>query len=315
LQQKRRRIEYSSVNEIAMTSAVSSSVTTAARMPIVVGVARSGTTLLRMIVDAHPQLAIPPETGFLPALAELDGPRRATPSRVLRVLTESPGWPDFHLEAGELLAQLEAIDPFSAAEGARCFYRVYAARFQKTRWGDKTPGYITSMTAIERLLPEACFIHVIRDGRDVAVSLRPMWFAPSRDIRKLAAYWRDQILDGRRQAAHVRQYVEVRYETLVCETARVVAEVCERLDLPWSDETLRYYEHAAARLEEHEGRTGGRGSVVLTKEQRRWQQIMTTRPPDPGRMGRWRTELSPQERVQFEGVAGDLLDELGYLSV
>ena len=54
--------------------------TTAARMPIVVGVARSGTTLLRMIVDAHPQVAIPPETGFLPALAELDRPRRFSAS-------------------------------------------------------------------------------------------------------------------------------------------------------------------------------------------------------------------------------------------
>ncbi|MGE5833136.1 MAG: sulfotransferase family protein [Acidobacteriota bacterium] len=282
-------------------------------MPIVVGVARSGTTLLRMIVDAHPQLAIPPETGFLPALAALDSPRRATPSRVLRVLTGSPGWPDFHIGAGELLAHLEALDPFSSAEGARCFYRMYAARFQKSRWGDKTPGYVTSMTAIERLLPEACFIHVIRDGRDVAVSLRPMWFAPSRDIRKLAAYWRDQILDGRRQAARVRQYVEVRYETLVCETARVTAAICDRLDLPWSDEMLRYHERAAARLEEHEGRTGRRERVILTKEQRRSQQIMTTRPPDPSRMGRWQTELSPQERAEFEDVAGDLLAELGYL--
>jgi Sulfotransferase family len=190
---------------------------------------------------------------------------------------------------------------------------VYATRFHKTRWGDKTPGYLTCMDAVTRLLPEACVIHVIRDGRDVAVSLRSMWFAPSRDIRQLAAYWRDAILEGRRQAARVGSYVEVRYEALVRETARVGADLCDRLDLSWSEEMLRFYERAPARLDEHEGRTGRWGRVVLTKDQRRSQQIMTARPPDPGRIGRWRSELRPAEQAEFERVAGDLLAELDYL--
>jgi sulfotransferase family protein len=285
---------------------------TAVTMPMIVGVPRSGTTLLRMILDSHPQLAIPPETWFLPAVAALD-PDGATLTEVCRVLTESPTWPDFHMSADEMRASLQRLDPFSPAEAVRSFYRAYSARFLKARWGDKTPGYVTRMNAIECLLPEACFIHVIRDGRDVAVSLRPMWFTPSRDIRELAAYWRDEILEGRRQAARVRQYLEVRYETLVRETERVVADLCDQLDLPWSDEMLRFYERAPARLDEQEGRTGPFGRVVLTKDRRRSQQIMTTRPPDASRIGRWRTELPPAEQTQFERVAGDLLAELGYL--
>jgi len=85
-------------------------------MPIIVGAPRPGTTLLRFMLDTHPEMAIPPETGFL------------------------------------------ALFPH--------FYQLYASRFAKPRWGDKTPSYCHHMQNIEEVLPEAHFIHIIRDGRD-----------------------------------------------------------------------------------------------------------------------------------------------------
>ena len=298
---------------MTLTDAADVTAAKPAPMPIIVGVPRSGTTLLRMMLDAHPELAIPPETWFLPALAALDDTDRASPSDALRILTGSETWADFHIAPDEIAAHLQALDPFSPAAAARCFYRVYAARFQKARWGDKTPGYLTRMDVVDRLLPEACFIHVIRDGRDVAVSLRPMWFATSRSIGALAAQWREEIGEGRRLGARVGRYVELRYEDLVRDPERTVRELCGHLDLPPDDLMLRFYERASARLDEHEARTGRWGRVVLTKEQRRQQQIMTTRPPEPSRIGRWRAELKREEQSEFEGVAGDLLAELGYL--
>src|SRR5947207_13021648 len=91
--------------------------------PFVVGVPRSGTTLLRLMLDAHPQLAIPPETHFLPGLL---CPRMALPGLVLgqrlgghamrelflRKITAYSTWNDLHLPLPQFRANLEAIRPF-----------------------------------------------------------------------------------------------------------------------------------------------------------------------------------------------------------
>ena len=107
------------------------------------------------------------------------------------------------------------IDPFTVSDGFRLFYRMYAQRFGKPRGGDKTPMHCRHLRTIERLLPEARFVHIIRDGRDAAVSLRRQWFSPGHDIQTQARYWRDNVLLARQQAAGCRHYLELRYEDLV----------------------------------------------------------------------------------------------------
>jgi hypothetical protein len=278
-------------------------------MPVIVGVGRSGTTLLRLMLDSHPEVAIPPETGFLPEVrarsAELDAEGLAG------LLVGARQWPDFHLNEGELRAALERLDPFSPAAGTRCFYRLYARRFGKPRWGDKTPVYARHMPAIQELLPEARFVHLIRDGRDVALSLRPLWFAPGRDARTLGAYWREGVEAARRDAPRCRHYLEVRFEELVAAPERVLARVCDFLDLAWSPAMLAYPERAAARLGEVEDQRQPGGPLV-TREQRLGQHPHLGFPPRADRVGRWRREMSADEVADFAAVAGDLLAALGY---
>src|SRR6201996_1398172 len=182
--------------------------------PFIVGSPRSGTTLLRMMLDSHPQLAIPPETGFIPrALAGLFGndahQRLAFMQTISHFPAESPGWRDFGIDAPTLTRELEGIAPFHVDEALRCFYRMYAARFNKPRWGDKTPSYGRHLRAIERVLPEASFIHMIRDGRDVALSLRNLWFSPGNDMTTLARHWRRDICAIRGQSLQCRRYLEL----------------------------------------------------------------------------------------------------------
>ncbi len=98
-------------------------------------------------------------------------------------------------------------------------------------------------------LPEARFIHLIRDGRDVAASVRGLPFAPGDgSIEAIAADWRDRIAAGRRDSAGLAHLREVRFERLVHEPELVLRELCEFLELPFDAAMLRAHERAAGVL-------------------------------------------------------------------
>ena len=285
-------------------------------MPVIVGSPRSGTTLLRFMLDSHRELAIPPETGFLSLGTKFRGRGDKLREKFFRAVTnfpsDAPGWPDFEISEESFRASLTGIEPFTVAEGYRAFYRLYAARFGKSRWGDKTPLYCMELNVIRKILPEARFIHIIRDGRDAALSLRRMWFSPGWEIETQAAYWRDCVLAARRAGAGRPDYIEVRYEDLILNTRETLNRICTFIELDYDDAMLSYYTRTPERLKEHKGRFLPDGTVLRSQEQRLGQQKRTTEPPDPARVFAWRSAMSPDEKERFRLVAGDLLSELGY---
>jgi Sulfotransferase family len=285
-------------------------------MPIIVGSPRSGTTLLRLILDAHSELAIPPETGFLTISETLTGRgdklREKFFDAVVNFSAPAPSWPDFEIPGETFRDALSVIEPFSIADGYRAFYQLYAARHGKPRWGDKTPVYCRHIKPIRRVLPEARFIHIIRDGRDAALSLRRMWFSPGWEIETQAAYWRDCVLGARQAGIGCPDYMEVRYEELVLNTRETLERVCAHVGLTYEDSMLSYYKHAPERLQEHKGRSLPDGTPLLTQEQRIQQQRRTTQPPDPTCVFAWKRSMDTEERERFQLVAGDLLKDLGY---
>jgi hypothetical protein len=141
-------------------------------MPFVVGSPRSGTTLLRFMLDAHLDMAIPPETGFFMSDKKFSDDREKFFLEITAYPSESPNWGDFHISKENFRTEIEKLKAFNLTDGLRAFYRVYAERFGKKRWGDKTPLHGLHMKKIQDILPEARFLHIIRDGRDATVSLR-----------------------------------------------------------------------------------------------------------------------------------------------
>ncbi len=285
-------------------------------MPMIVGAPRSGTTLLRLMLDAHPDLAIPPETGFLilsPRFTQ-EGPalRQAFAQAVTHFPVDAPGWADFGIAEDAFRDRLAGLAPFTVSEGYRTFYRMYAERFGKTRWGDKTPAYALHMDSIETVLPEARFIHIIRDGRDVALSLRQMWFSPGRTPEELAAHWCHYIQTARRLGADRRHYLEVRYEELVRDPEATLRAVCAHIALDYHPSMTGYHRHAAHRLAEHGTRVKADGGVLVTREQRQQNMRKTIEPPDDGRIHAWRQAMTDAEHRRFVAVAGRLLAALGY---
>jgi hypothetical protein len=281
--------------------------------PFVVGVTRSGTTLLRMMLDAHPQVTIPPETHFIPDLIEASRDEHASPEGLHELVVNNRRWGDFHLDSDELLNRYQEIVPLNAGDAIRAFFDLYAEGQGKPRWGDKTPIYINRMMLIERALPEARFIHLIRDGRDAALSRAKRVLKEPTPMHKVAERWRNRIIRAREQGPRLGHYLELRYEDVVLDTEATLRRICEYVDLPWDDAMLHYHERAAERMREmHRDLPPEPGKPLRPADHRMAAHTLTSEPPDPSRLGRWKTEMSPEDRAAFEDAAGDLLAELGY---
>ena len=278
----------------------------------VVGMNRSGTTLQRMMLDAHPQLTIPPETHFVPDLIKAVREPGATPEDALEAMKSAREWGDFGFSDEEMLARLRALPKLRPGAAVRTFYEAYMQQQGKPRWGEKTPTYVQKMKLIQRALPEARFVHVIRDGRDVALSVL------DRTVRDLSAgdvarRWQKKITKAREDAPALEHYTEIRYEDLIMRTEPVLREVAEFCDLPWDDAMLSYYERSGERLKEMARALPGDGRAKeLSVERRMKTHEMTTKPPSADRVARWRTQMTAEQRVEFEAEAGDLLAQLGY---
>lgn len=284
--------------------------------PFIVGAPRSGTTLLRLMLDAHPDLAIPPETGFVAVLGR-DMPANRGPEDFLRAITDfppgAPSWPDFGIDRAVLLEEVVGSgEEFSATEALRIFYRSYARRFGKTRWGDKTPTHCLQIPEIRRLVPESHFIHIVRDGRDVALSLRNTWFSPGQDAGVLANYWSNCVSTARRDGSSVGGYLELRYEDLVLDPETQLRRICSFIKIPFFPSMLDYHDHAGERLEELRTRYRSDGSVLVSHDQRLSIQKLSSMPPASERVQAWRSSMPEEEAGEFLAVAKSVMDDFGY---
>ena len=261
--------------------------------PFFVGCGRSGTTLIRVIFNSHPMLAIPRESHFIPELA-LDRRRYELPDG---------------LDHARLLAALEAHRryrlwklPTKAAhrvlassrdlpDAIRGIYALFASRRKKPQYADKTPTYATELPLIASLFPEARFVHTIRDGRNVALSLVEQSFGPNR-VEDAVLYWRHQVQAARTAGAMLgpERYFEYRHEDLVQNPEGVVAGICAFLDLEFAPSMLRYYE-------ERRRKSTSRGHLA--------------KPPTEG-LRDFRAQLTGTDLRVVEALAGDSLVALGY---
>jgi len=279
--------------------------------PFVCGVTRSGTTLLRLMLDSHPQMAIPGETHWLPKLIKAMERAKQSPDDLADLIVDHKRWGDFHLDGDELRRRFRALEPITAADAIRAFYLLYAEREGKTRYGDKTPGYIKEMTRIQRVLPEARFVHIIRDGRDVSLSHLRMNWGPE-TYEESARLWRNRIRRAQRMARNVEHYAEVRFEDLVDDTEAALRRVCEFIDLDFDPVMLDYHERAEERLAEKARELPRKNRPNQPAEARMESHRLAKEPPRSDRVGMWRERMNEDEVAEYEAIAGDMLVKLGY---
>ena len=263
---------------------------------IVLGVGRSGTTLLRVMLDRHSELAIPYETFFVPQLAHRHG-RRPDLDEFLDDLGRLRTLYDWGIRPDDVRPRLQ--EGMTTRDAIAAIFETYAERQGKPRWGDKTPLYMQQLPLLERLFPDAIWVHLVRDGRDAALSFLELpegfsgktWALP-RTVPQFAARWRTEILSARRLGRHAGgRYLELRYEDLVAEPERQLRRICEHASLEWEPSLLDHTRTSdAANMPEHRN---------------------LAQPPTPG-LRDWRSQMSREDALSFEQVAGDVLRSSGY---
>ena len=263
----------------------------------VLGVSRSGTTMLRVILDRSPGIAIPDETFFIPQLAHRHR-GVVDPAELLEDVRRLPRLAAWEVPLDDIASRLRP--GMTIGEALDAVFQAYAAKHGKPRWGDKTPMYMRHLRLIDRLCPDAQYVHLIRDGRDTALAFLDMpegvvtrtWAHP-RSPAGFACEWRTEVRRARELGRRVgaSRYHEVRYEDLVADTEAVVRSICAFADLPFEPAMLEF---------------AGNVDVSAKPHHQRLLQ-----PPTRG-VRNWREQMSAEDVRAFEAVAGDLLSELGY---
>lgn len=273
----------------------------------VVGCPRSGTTLLQRMLNNHPQLAVAYDTLFIPAVVrgQKDKNPPLTPALVEQIR-------DFHRFQRFGLPE-DTLDSLAAetddyAELVSRIYDAFARLHHKPLGGEKSPGYVRHLPMLQGLFPWARFVHLVRDGRDVALSLmdwgrqkkKPK--GPARKYRLWAEspvavsalWWTYKAERGRRDAARILPgtYTEISYESLVADPETALRKVAAFLQLPYSADMVYF----------HVGKTVRKTGLSAKAA---WL-------PATQGIRDWRKSMQPDDLELFEALAGDCLTAFGY---
>lgn len=244
----------------------------------VMGSMGTGTTLLRLMLDSHEAIAIPPETGFMRAYKA----QRFIPFKWSgRNWNKRLGWTD------------EEFDVELGAFYDRLFMR-YADAHGKRRWGEKTPLHTWHWDAMARVFPDAVFVAIVRHpGASIASNMNRWKYGITRASDHFERYTRELL---RMTAVQRRRTVLLRYEELLLQPEPVMRELLAWLGEEWS--------HAV--LEHHKVQAGRGGNEVVEGRNR------VTDPLDVSRISKWTRTLGPGRQERAQERFGRLVEFLGY---
>jgi hypothetical protein len=266
---------------------------------LIIGAQRSGTSLLSRILNQHPNIAVPGESFFFNTFGPLrrfygDLSREENRNRLIddalstvKIREWTPPLQraavQAHLREHTLGGVFRAIlDAWTAAQGKR-------------RWGEKTPQHVLHWNDVREALPNVPVLHIVRDGRDVALSLIAAQFGP-KTVYAAAKRWRHYLraITAIKRSLRPGLLHEIRYENLLRRPEEVLRGVCDFLGESYSPQLLEFHKDATA--------YNGYGA-----EHRNLRN-----PLMPQNVARWRREMSPAEVRVFESVAARELTDYGY---
>ena len=264
-----------------------------------VGCPRSGTTLLQRLLDAHPLIAIAPETHFIRRFWEQRdryGDLRGDDAfaRAVEDLLAIPEAVDMHLDGDAFRAAAAEIDRSFAALFA-LLLQCFGARRGARVIGEKTPNHLLYMPTLQSFFPGARFIHIVRDPRAVVLSWRTVpWSTGS--VGGDARVWRRYIRTARKQPPRWGKLHVVRYESLVTAPELALHRICRFVGVNFDRAMLAFHE---------------RGSNAIDFEREPWKRGAAFAVYKSA-TDEWRERLSREEMGQIEEIVCREMLWLGY---
>jgi hypothetical protein len=264
----------------------------------IIGSGRSGTTLLRLILAGHSRLHIPPETWYILYLIEqlpvTDVLTTAQVERAVTIMAEDYRWPDMNISPEELRRRVATLNNPRLVDIINLVYQQHLEWSGKSRFGDKTPIYFKIVAELAAMYPGAKFIHLIRDGRDVAIS----WIDLNYDRYYEDSFEWTMAMKSRKSFLHgpqSQQILEVRYEDLVTDLERTVRQICNFLGEEFEPAMLNWD-----------------GLRDLVPERERHIHGKLGQPLSRDAIAVWRRKLSAMECFAVEACLWRDLKQLGY---
>lgn len=284
----------------------------------IIGNPRSGTTLLRLMLTCHRNIVIPPECGFAVWLydkyghwEQLEKDSNFLLMGFIHDLMSCRKIETWNVEEKNLFDFLSGRKPASYSELVSYVYEWYGLSQGKSfkRWGDKNNFHIRHILTIKGMFPNACFMHIVRDGRDVACSYKKLNerridspYAPRlpNRIEDIAEQWKANVQIATKSFATIgcENVYEIKFEDLILDTEMSLRNVCKQLGEEY-DPSMLYYQvrNRECRLE--------------PKEFLQWKE-KTLKPPIRGEVGRYKNELTKRQIHIFQRIAGKELVNYGY---
>jgi hypothetical protein len=240
----------------------------------IVGMPRSGTKLLRDLINRHSRISIPDvETLFYPHFIQkfgLEFPRGEKRQEILQVFYNMPFW-DFNRDREVNISAFE--EGFSECTSWADFYRLIAFYFGpdkegsdgKLIFGDKSPNYIYHIKLLNDVVRNAKFIHIVRDPRDYCLSMRKTW---NKNIFRAAHRWK-QGMQSTKEFQGADNYLEVKYEQLTSETHEVIERICEFIGVTYEPTMV-----TLSKPSENYGDAKGMSKVVSSNSEK-FKSLMT----------------------------------------
>ncbi|NEZ56156.1 sulfotransferase family protein [Adonisia turfae] len=264
-----------------------------------VGCPRSGTTLLQQMLDAHPDVAIAPETHFirnfwLKREHYGDLAEDANYQVLLHAIADIPEFAEMELDLSTFQDAAQTLDRSYAA-----LFTLLLEQFRQGRntqiVGEKTPNHLLYMQTLQTFFPKARFIHIIRDPRAVINSWKTVpWSTGS--VGGDAEVWRRYMATARQSPPDNGAIFTLHYEQLISASEDCLKKLCNFLELSFDASMLDYHTQQSKRV--NVNREPWKGNAV--------------RPVNNKSLNRWQTELSTLEIATIEAVASSEMCQLGY---
>ncbi len=269
----------------------------------IIGTQRSGSNLLRVILDQSKEIASPHPphilTTFVPLLhlyayQEKEGYQQLVNDVVDFVEANPVPWDGIVLNKTELFNQSTT---YSLFELNKLICRQAAISKKSKYWCCKSMGNFLYANELEEAEPDLKYIYLYRDGRDVALSFKKA-IVGEKHIYFLAKQWKhdqDACIELRSRT-EVKRFFSLDYETLIAEPERVIKELCAFLSIEYSADMMSFYTSNASKI------TAAAGEM--------WSNL--EKPIIRNNTGKFLKEFEHHDLEIFEMVAGDTLKELGY---